>query len=205
MCVGVAIALKAHYIPSIYQINRFGNRITESRLKTGYSIKNVSIFITYSPNTLSGQGGLGKYRNDIDTTIKNAPNNVIKIWRADNNGPVARTASNRNSIGKWAIIEKTDKGNGVNIVQKCIENDMARRNAYFIPKNNDKQNLATWNSYYGAIAGEIGFCIIQRKYGNWAINVPIGKYANPSQATRREMLKIGLRIKLGNLLLRGKW
>ena len=47
---GVSIWVKEQFIHHIYQINRISNRIMEIMVKTGNSIKNISILNTYAPN-----------------------------------------------------------------------------------------------------------------------------------------------------------
>ena len=102
---------------------------------------------TYAPHTQYNQDELDKYRDDIGSTIKHIPNNVINLLRTGNNGQVSKTKFSHNCIGDWAISNKTDKGNGENIVQTCMDNDIICSNAHFAPNSSNKNNLSTLSIY----------------------------------------------------------
>ena len=96
----------------------------------------------------------------------------------------------------WGISNKTDKGNGENLVQTSIDNDMICSNTHPIPKNGNKNNLATRFSYDGVISRQIDFFAIQNRYGNWIINTTSKNFANPNQAMQHKMAKNDIRMEI---------
>ena len=60
--------------------------------------------------------------------------------RTDANGQVDQsTNTNKNNIGKWAITNKTEEGNGEHLINNCIKHDYICANAHKIPKAAIKQ------------------------------------------------------------------
>ena len=97
---GVEIVIKnpTPFAKGIYRIN--GRKI-EIRLKTGKSIKNISILNTYAAHIGYPTDALAKYWEYIEAYISLLPKNPIKIRRNDNNGQLSRNDANYNYIGKW--------------------------------------------------------------------------------------------------------
>ena len=54
-----------------------------------------------------------EYWTKIRKYINTIPNILIKIWCADNNGQIAQSET-CNLIGKWAIGQTNENGNGEN-------------------------------------------------------------------------------------------
>ena len=113
---GVAIAIRKTYNNNIYQINRIDKRIIEIRLKTGKSIKNISILNSYAPHMSYDKEEIKEYWARIQKYIDTIPNNLIKMWRADNNGQIAQNDT-CNSIGKWTIANADETGNDGNFLK----------------------------------------------------------------------------------------
>ena len=66
-----------------------------------------------------------------------------------NNGQIAQNET-CNLIGKWAIAETNEKGNGGNYYKTLEENNIRCANTFFVPPENKTQNPATRNNYDGA-------------------------------------------------------
>lgn len=58
------------------------------------------------------------------------PNNLVKIWRADNNGQLSRAETNANNIEKWALGNKLENVNSYNLIKCYEDNDWIARNAF---------------------------------------------------------------------------
>ena len=108
-----------------------------------------------------------EYWAKIQKYIKTIPNNLIKMWCTDNNGQIAQNDT-CNSIGKWTIASVNEKENGGNFYKTLEENNLCCMNTYFIPPENNPQNLTTWNNYDGAQNKQIDFFAISNinKLGN---------------------------------------
>ena len=61
---------------------------------------------------------LGKYRK------------YIKIWRTDNNGQIERNKHNSKVIGKWALSNTAQAGNGVMRSNTCVKNETICANTH---------------------------------------------------------------------------
>ena len=79
----------------------------------------------------------------IQKHVKTITNELIKLRRTDNNGKIAQNATS-NLIGKWAIANTNEKGNGENNYKTLEANDISCANAFFIPPWEQNTKLATW-------------------------------------------------------------
>ena len=68
--------------------------------------------------------------------------------RTNNNGQIAQNNTS-NSVGKRAIANVNENGNGENFYKTLEGSNLCRMNTFSIPPENKPQNLATWNNYDG--------------------------------------------------------
>ena len=165
---GVAIAIRKTLSNNIKQVIRINGRLMELRLKTGSNLPTISILNTYTPH----MGYDVNYRNThwdiINAYIDSIPHNNTIIWCNDNNGQLSKSLNKeRNSIGNWALGNKCEEGNGINLQNCCNEHNLICANTFFIPKNNNKRNLATWHNHDGEISRQIDYVMISNKHRNW--------------------------------------
>ena len=83
---GVEIEIKR---PPFHFKNGFtgnGRIIMEIRLGDGSPIKGVAILNSCAPHIGYPTEAIGKYRGYVETYISLIPNNLVKVWRADNDG-----------------------------------------------------------------------------------------------------------------------
>ena len=117
----------------------------EIRLKTGNSIKNISILNTYAPHIGYPAETIENYWKYIEAYTSLIPNNLVKIWCTDNNGQLSQNTANNKYIGKWTLCTKLENINSRNLSAQCENNEWMACNTYYIPKIMTK-NLATWYS-----------------------------------------------------------
>ena len=79
---------------------------------------------------------------------------------------------------------------------QCINNDMVACNTYFIPKDRDKTNLATWYSYTGDIQKQLDYILIEHRYRNWVKNITNSAIANINSPMQHRALILDLQITL---------
>ena len=168
----------------------------EIRLKTGNSIKNISIINTYAPHIGYPTEIIEEYWKYIEAYTSLIPNNLIKIWCTDNNGQLSRNETNQKYIGKWTMGNKLENLNSQKLSMQCIDNEMVACNTYFIPKDNDKSNLATWYSYTGEVQKQLDYILIEHRYRNWAKNVTNDTIANINSPMQHRALILDLKITL---------
>ena len=65
-----------------------------------------------------------EYWGDIDNIIQKVPRKRIEMRNPDHNGQVSKTKNRDDAIGNWAMGSKHDRGNGGNLIESCIGNDM---------------------------------------------------------------------------------
>ena len=99
---GAAISIKKTILPLVKGIYRTNGRIMEIRLKTGKSIKDISILNTYTPHTGYPIEYINRYWGKVKAYISLIPNKLIKIWRTDNNGQLCRNDANQTNK-HWAM------------------------------------------------------------------------------------------------------
>ena len=68
---------------------------------------------------------------DITNSI---PKNNVICWRTDNNGQITKEKDNNAQIGKWAMGNKTENGNGRQLGEICKEYDLICSNTFPKPK-----------------------------------------------------------------------
>ena len=130
------------------------------------------------PHRIPG-GNIGKYWEYMDAYISLIPNNLIKIWRTDNNGQLSRNDTNSQYVGKWTLGGKLENPNSQNLSRICENNEWVALNTFFIPVKNDKSNLATWYSSDGNIANQLDYIIIEDRYSNWDKEITNNIISNP--------------------------
>ena len=108
--------------------------MVEIRLKTGNSIKNLSILNSYVPNIGYPTETIDKYWVYVEAYISLIPNNMVKIWRADNNGQLRRNGTNSNYIGESALENKLGNVSSNNLSKSCGNNEWAESNTFVAPK-----------------------------------------------------------------------
>ena len=129
---GVAIAIKNSLIPNVKGIYKTNGRIMEIRIKTGNSIKNISILNTYAPHVGYPAETIKQYWDMVNAYISLIPNNLIRLWCTDNNGQLSKT--DNNNIGPWALGGKLENLSSVNLAECCDRYDWVASSAHFIPK-----------------------------------------------------------------------
>ena len=137
-----------------------------------------------------------KKSKNTGARFKNIQNNTKqpdKMWRADNNGQIAQNNTS-NSIGKWAIANVNEKGNGENFYKTLEANNLRCMNTFFTPPQNKPQNIDTWNNYGGAQNKQIDFFAISNINKNWVTNAPNKHTANPHFVMRQKTLKISIKL-----------
>ena len=193
---GVAIAIKNTLLNNITQVNRVNNRIMEIRIKTGKNLQNINILNTYAPDMNHNDNDIYQYWQQVERLIEKIPKKITQIWCTDNNGQIARNGNNKNHIGKWTTSTKTEAGNGKQLEEICKENNLICSSTFFIPKNKERGELATWHNYDGTIARQIDYFMISQNQRNWVISIDNKQMANTRTPMQHKMLKIHIRIKL---------
>jgi len=137
-----------------------------------------------------------KYRNTLKDYIQILPTKHIKLWCTDNNGQVETRIESNEVIGKWTLGKETEEGNGKQLEETCIENDLVRGNAFFIPTNENCEKLATWYNYCGTKKRHIDYIMISKLNRNWIINIDNKEMNNARTPTQHKMIEIKIIIKL---------
>ena len=63
----------------------------EIKLQTGKLIKNISILNAYAPDSNHEFEEIKDHWDIVNNSTRNRPKNLIKCWRADNNGQPQHT------------------------------------------------------------------------------------------------------------------
>ena len=134
-------------------------------------IKNQSrsILNTYAPHMGYQHEQIETYWVALNRHIGAIPKSFIRMWRADNNEQVAQISNNNNvnNIGKWAMANKADKGDGAHLTQTCINREYIFASANKSPKNDIKLNLATWQFSAETLSRKIDFFLMPYPRRNW--------------------------------------
>ena len=127
--------------PFVKGIYRADGRIVEIRLKTGDPIKNISILNTYAPHIGYPTDTMKEYWEYIAAYTSLIPNNLVKIWRTDNNGQLSQNETNKKYIGKWTMGNRLGNINSQNLSKNCGNNELVARNTHFPLKNTIRKTL----------------------------------------------------------------
>ena len=125
------------FVKGIYSKN---GRTMEIRLKTGNSIKNISILNSYAPHTGYPTETIEEYLKYMESYTSLVPNNLVKIWCADNDGQLSQNETSEKYIRKWTLGNKLDNINSQNISKNCENNAWVARNANSPPME-EKKNI----------------------------------------------------------------
>ena len=147
---GVAIAIEKSIPPFVKGIYRIDGRAMEIRLKTGNPIKSTHTKLLCAPHIGYHTETLGKYWEYMDAYISPIPNNLIKIWRTDNNGQLSRGDINSQYIGKWALWGILESIYSQNVSRNCEHNVWDAGNTFFIQGETAKLILL-----HGIVVAEI--------------------------------------------------
>ena len=90
---GIAFFRHNTIIPNILQINRINGKMVEIRFRTGRNVPNLPILNTYVPHMGYNFDKVDTYCNNINTYMGAIPTNLVKIWRADNNGQIEKSGN----------------------------------------------------------------------------------------------------------------
>ena len=86
--------------------------------------------------------------------MKNPNKNNCIIWCTDNNGEICNNENN-SQIGNWTYSNKCERGNGEKLDKMTNKYNVNVMNTFFNPKNDEKNNLATWIIGDGAIENKL--------------------------------------------------
>ena len=105
---------------------------------------------------------LDQYWQEIKGILRNMNKKQCMIWTTDNNGQIAHDDQNdaNNTIGPWTYAHKCENGNGKKLAKYCNKHELCATNTHFIPKNRDKQHLATWHSYENGTYKQLDYIMI---------------------------------------------
>ena len=81
----------------------------------------------------------------------------------DNNGQISQTENTKDIIGKWAIGNKTEVGDGGEYNEICKRQDLTCINTFIPPEMGERGKLATWDSKCGRYSRQIDFFAISSK------------------------------------------
>ena len=81
--------------------------------------------------------------------MNSIPENNVKFWRTDNNGQITQDEDNIEQIGKWAMWNKTEDGNGRQLEKMRNEYELVCSSTFFKPRSGGKEELATWYIHNG--------------------------------------------------------
>ena len=109
---GVAIAIKTQLINNITRIKRQSSRSIEIQIKTLKNTPNINIINTYAPDMSYDEETHNKYWAETRDIMDSIPKNNAICWCTDNNGQIAQDKDNNEHIGKWALGNKSENGNG---------------------------------------------------------------------------------------------
>ena len=110
----------------------------EIRLKTGNSIKNLSILNTYAPHIGYHAETLKLYWGMVIAYTSLIPNNLVRVWRTDNNGQLQKT--DNNNVGPWAMWKKLENANSINIAECIDQHDWVASNTHISPQRIGARN-----------------------------------------------------------------
>ena len=78
---------------------------------------------------------INSYWATLNQYMDTIPKNYIRMWCADNNGQISKPLNtSSNYIGNWTLTNKTEKGNGGNLISTCNTHEYICPNAHKIPK-----------------------------------------------------------------------
>ena len=85
----------------------------------------------------------------LNQYVGNIHKSFIRMRCADNNGQVAQsTNTNTHNIGKWAMANKTEEGNGEHLMNTCVKHDYICVSANKKQKTTVKRNSQRGISQY---------------------------------------------------------
>jgi len=122
----------------------------------------MNIINTYAPDMSYDEETHNKHWAETREIMSSIPKNNAICWCTDNNGQITQDDENNEQIGRWAIGNKTDEGNGRQLEKMCKEYDLICSNTYFKPHKGNKDELATWYSHNGEIKKQIDFFNISK-------------------------------------------
>merc|ERR1712112_467459 len=106
--------------------------------------------------------------------------------------------TDNNNIGPWTLGDRLGNINSINLAECCDQYDWVASNTHFIPKNQNKRNLATWHSNDGQLEKQIDYVLINKRYRNWVKNVCNQHNANTSTPMQHKAVIINIQVTLKN-------
>ena len=96
-------------------------------------------------------------------------------------------------MDSWETLENT---NSNKMSEHCENNNLVVCNAFFIPKNRQTSNLATWYSPNGEIEKQLDYNTISKRYRNWVKRISNDAIANIASPMQHRALIMDIKIKL---------
>ena len=195
---GVSIVYNKNIENDIKQITRHSNRIMTMEIHTGVKGCNIKIICSYAPHMGYEKQIRDQYWIQIKEVLQQNNSKHCIIWGTDNNGQIQQDQSQEewNAIGQWTYANKTENGNGEQLKKYCNKFQMSVTNTKFIPKNNNKQHLVTWQNNDEGIKKQIDFIMIDKKHSNWATQAKTKGTANPNSNYQHKLILLKIRLKM---------
>ena len=99
-------------------------------IKTGKSIKDLSILNTYAPHIGYPVETIRKYWGNAEANITLFPRKCIRLWRTDNNGQLSSNGTNATNIWPCAAWGELNSANSTNLINCCEWNDWVSCNTF---------------------------------------------------------------------------
>ena len=114
-------------------------------IKTEIKGCEIKIISPYAPNMGYGTHIRDDYWKHMKEISKQNTGKQCTIWGTDNNGQIQmdKKQDDWGEIGHWAYAAKTAKGDGEQLKKYCTKYQLSVTNTKFMPKNQNKQHLAT--------------------------------------------------------------